>query len=278
LVSQALTGELQVFEWVFQRQDGTLIDTEIRLSVVHLSDEKLVQCIVRDITDRKVAENKLEISRKRLQSLTNHLISVREEEKSYIARELHDELGQVLTALNMDLSWLGRKLRKDQPVLMAKTDQMAKLLMETIQTVKRIQGELRPSLLDNLGLIAAMEWQVKEFQERTGLDILFSHPEEIATDGDRATALFRIFQEAQTNVAKHAKAGRVRIELSQTKEYLSLVITDDGCGIRPEDLKKPGSFGLLGIGERISSFRGQFRVDTNDGIGTRLDVKIPIGD
>lgn len=275
MVVKALTGEQQVFEWVFERQDGTLFNTEITLTVVYLGDETLVQCIVRDITDRKVAETELEISRKRLQSLANHLISVREDEKCNIARELHDELGQVLTALNMDLKWLGGKLRKSRAVLSSKTDQMAELVRQTIQTVKRIQGELRPSLLDNLGLIAAMEWQVKEFQERTKLDVSFLHPDEIETDGNRAIALFRIFQEAQTNVAKHAKATRVVIDLSETQDYLFLTITDDGRGIRAEDYNKANSFGLLGIKERVSSLQGQFSIFSKDGVGTTLDIKIP---
>lgn len=275
MMLKALTGRPQVFEWVHLRKDGTPVNAEVTLTVIRPGNETLVQAIVRDITDRKRVENELEVSRKRLQSLANHLISVREEEKSHIARELHDQLGQVLTALNMDLKWLGGRLRKDQQVLTAKTDQMAKLVMETIQTVKRIQGELRPSLIDNLGLIAAMEWQVREFQERTNLKVSFTHPDEIETDGDRAIALFRIFQEAQTNVAKHARASRVEIDLSDTEDHLLLVVADDGCGIRPEELKKPGSFGLLGISERISSLQGQFSVHSEDGSGTRLDIKIP---
>lgn len=275
LATEALAGIPQSFEWVFQRQDGTLFDTEITLTAVRLHDETLVQCIVRDITDQKQAETELEISRRRMQSLANHLISVREDEKSHIARELHDELGQVLTALNMDLKWLGKKLRKNRGGLSVKIDQMAELAMQTIQTVKRIQGELRPTLLDNLGLIAAMEWQTKEFQERTNLDVSFLHPDEIDTDADRAIALFRIFQEAQTNVAKHAEATRVEISLSETERHLLLTVTDNGRGIRPGDCSKPDSFGLLGIRERVFSLRGQFSISSNDGIGTRLDIKIP---
>jgi PAS domain S-box-containing protein len=275
LLSKALTGKPQVFEWLHQRQDGTLIDTEISLTVVHLGNETLAQCIIRDITDRKLSENELEISRRRLQSLANHLVSVREDEKCHIARELHDELGQALTALNMDLKWLGGKLRKNRTILSAKTDQMAGLVMQTIQTVKRIQGELRPTLLDNLGLIAAMEWQVKEFQERTNLDVSFNHPGEIETDADRAIALFRIFQEAQTNVAKHAGASRVEIDLSETEDYLLLTVIDDGRGLRPEDYNKPDSFGLLGIQERISSLQGKFSIVSKDGDGARLQIKIP---
>lgn len=274
-VSKALTGEQQVFEWVFERRDGTLFNTEITLTVVYLGDETLVQCIVRDITDRKHAEDELEISRRRLRSLASHLISVREDEKCSIARELHDELGQVLTALNMDLKWLGGKLKKSRSELSSKTDQMAGLVMQTIRTVKRIQGELRPTLLDNLGLIAAMEWQVKEFQERTKMDVSFFHPHEIETDGNRAIALFRIFQEAQTNVAKHAKATRMIIDLSETQDYLLLTVTDDGRGIRAEDHNKPNSFGLLGIKERVSSLQGQFSIFSKDGVGTTLDVRIP---
>lgn len=275
MMLRALTGRPQIFEWLHQRQDGTPITAEVTLTAVYLGDETIVQAIVRDITDRKLAENELELSKTRLQSLANHLISVREDEKSHIARELHDELGQVLTALNMDLKWLGGKLRKNRTTLSSKTDQMAQLVLQTIRTVKRIQGELRPTLLDNLGLIAAMEWQAKEFQERTNLDVSFSHPDEIEADEDRAIALFRIFQEAQTNVVKHARATRVEIDLSETEDQLLLTVADNGQGLRPEDYNKPDSFGLLGIKERVFSLRGQFSIDSQHGVGTKLDIKIP---
>jgi PAS domain S-box-containing protein len=275
MMSTALTDMPQIFEWLHQGKDGTLITAEVTLTAVHLGEETIVQAIVRDITDRKRAENEIELSRKRLQSLASHLISIREDEKSHIARELHDELGQVLTALNMDLKWLGGKLRKNRTTLSSKTDRMAELVMQTIRTVKRIQGELRPTLLDNLGLIAALEWQTKEFQERTNLDVSFSHPDEIEADEDRAIALFRIFQEAQTNVVKHARATRVEIDLSETEDQLLLTVTDNGRGLRPEDYAKPNSFGLLGIKERVISLQGQFSIGSETGIGTRLDIKIP---
>ena len=275
MMSRALTDHPQVFEWLHQGQDETPITTEVKLSAVHLGNETIVQAIVRDITGRKLAENELELSRQRLQSLASHLISVREDEKSHIARELHDELGQVLTALNMDLKWLGGKLRKTSSALSSKTDQMAELVKQTIQTVKKIQGELRPTLLDNLGLIAAMEWQAKEFQERTNIDVSFLHPGEIEAGEERATALFRIFQEAQTNVAKHAKATRMEIDLSETGDELLLTVADNGRGLRPEDYNKPDSFGLLGIKERVLTLQGQFSIDSKEGGGTRLDIKIP---
>jgi len=275
MISRALTDRPPVFEWLHQKPDGIPITTEVTLTAVHLGDETIVQAIVRDISDRKLAENELELSRQRLQSLASHLISVREEEKSHIARELHDELGQVLTALNMDLKWLGGKLRKSRVALSSKTDRMAELVTQTIRTVKRIQGELRPTLLDNLGLIAALEWQIKELQERTSLDVSFSHPDEIEADEDRAIALFRIFQEAQTNVVRHARASRIEIALSETDDELLLTVADNGKGLGPEDYNKPDSFGLLGIKERVFSLRGQFSIDSKDGTGTRLDIKIP---
>jgi signal transduction histidine kinase len=184
-------------------------------------------------------------------------------------------LGQVLTALNMDLKWLGGKLRKTRRALSSKTDQMAELFRQTIHTVLKIQVELRPTLLDNLGLIAAMEWQVKEFQERTNMDVSFLHPGESEADEERATALFRIFQEAQTNVAKHAKATKVDIDLSEMGDDLFLTVADNGRGLRPEDYNKPDSFGLLGIKERVLTLQGQFSINSKEGGGTRLDIKIP---
>ena len=170
----------------------------------------------RDITERKKAEEQLKGSTEQLRALSAHLQSVREEERTLISREIHDELGQELTGLKMDLSWLVKRLSKNQKSLISKTESMLKLVDSTIQTVRRISSELRPGVLDDLGLIAAIEWQAQDFENRTGITCDFSSSvEEIGLDRDRSTAVFRIFQETLTNVSRHAKATRVKISLEE---------------------------------------------------------------
>src|SRR5207244_2973139 len=168
-------------------------------------------------TERKRAEERLRRSREQLRSLSAHLQSVREEERTHIAREIHDELGQMLTGLKIDLSWLENRLGrnghpKTQPLLLDKIKSISNLVGSTIQTVRRISTELRPGVLDDLGLTAAIEWQGQEFQARTGIRCKFNcNVEEVKLDPDRSTAVFRIFQETFINVARHANATQVEV-------------------------------------------------------------------
>ena len=207
--------------------------------------------IVRDITERKRAEEQLKNSREKLRNLTAHLHSVREEERKHIAREIHDELAQALTALKMDLVWLNKKLPADQKPLHEKTKLMSDLIDMTIYSVRRISSELRPMLLDDLGLQAAMEWQAKEFQERTGItcEITFN-AHAINLNQDSATMIFRIFQETLTNVVRHSKATTVKASLKETAGTLIMEVRDNGIGITEERISNPKSFGLIGMQER----------------------------
>ncbi|MGH7450206.1 MAG: PAS domain S-box protein [bacterium] len=183
---------------------------------------------------RKQAEQELRNSREQLRNLSTYLQSAREEERTHIAREIHDELGQTLTALKMDLSWVGKHLSADCEPLHEKTKTMVKLVDTTIQTVQRISAELRPGLLDNLGLAAAIEWQAKEFRDRTGIACeVTCLPDDIVIDRERSTAIFRIFQEALTNVARHAEATRIVIKIRQETHTLLLKVRDNGKGITP---------------------------------------------
>ncbi len=204
----------------------------------------------RDITERKTAEEQLRRSREQLRSLSAYLQSVREEERTNIAREIHDELGQTLTALKMDVSWLGNKYRDHEP-LAEKTRSMIHLIDSTIRTVKRISAELRPVVLDDLGLTAAIEWQAEEFQKRSGIECeLKFDPEDITMDRDRSTTVFRIFQETLTNVVRHAEATKVKVCLEARDGLIHLSIRDNGKGITEEQIYSPQSFGLIGIQER----------------------------
>jgi signal transduction histidine kinase len=202
---------------------------------------------------------------------------VREQERTNIAREIHDDLGQTLTALKMDISWLRKKLPKDQETLLEKTKAMTKLTDMTIKTVKRISTELRPGLLDDLGLVAAIEWQAEEFKNRTGITYkLTIDPEEIILDPDRSTTIFRIFQETLTNIARHAKATRVTISLKKKDDKVELRVRDNGKGITEKQISHPKSFGLMGIRERVHPWEGQVKISGIPGKGTTVVVRIPI--
>jgi len=233
--------------------------------------------IIRDIAKRKRAEEELKSSREQLRNLSAHLQSVREEEGKHIAREIHDELGQALTALKMDISWLNHRLTKDQKSLLEKTESMSRLVDMTIQTVQRILTELRPGLLDDLGLAAAVEWQAEEFQKRTGIKCeISSAPEDIILDQDRSTAIFRIFQETLTNVVRHANATRVKVSLKEKAGKSELKVKDNGRGITKEQISDNRSFGLIGIRERVYLFGGEVKISGIRNKGTTLTVSIPL--
>jgi signal transduction histidine kinase len=206
------------------------------------------------------------------------LQTVREEERGRIAREIHDELGQVLTGLKMDLSWLASRLLKNQKPLLKKTKSMSELVDATIQTVRKISSELRPGIPDDLGLSAAIEWQTQEFENRTGIKCRFiSSREDFGLDKERSTAVFRLFQETLTNVARHAEATRVDIELEERAGHLILKVHDNGKGITRRQISHSKSLGLLGMRERALLFEGEVEIKGIRGKGTTVTVQIPTG-
>jgi PAS domain S-box-containing protein len=231
--------------------------------------------IMSDITDRMRIQNELQDSREQLRNLTVHLESVREQERTNIAREIHDELAQALTALRMDVSWLDRRLPADAQSLSDKTESMGNLIDSTIQTVKRISAELRPGVLDDLGLVAAIEWQTEEFQNRTGIRCRVTvDPDDIAVDQDLATAIFRIFQETLTNVARHARATRVTVNLKRRAGKLTLRVKDNGIGITEEQISGSQSFGLIGMQERVVLWDGKISFKGIPDKGTTVTVSV----
>jgi len=239
--------------------------------------------VVPEILKSKVAvfvelfrkSERLRESEEKLRRLAAHLISVREEERAHIAREIHDELGQVLTGLKMEVTWLAKRL-KDK-ALIEKTDSMCKLIDMTVGTVRKIATGLRPEMLDDMGLIAAIGWQAKEFQKRTGIRCRAKLPPEGAKlDIDIATTMFRIFQEILTNVARHSRATRVDIDLELGDEAVSLEVIDNGVGIADTELNAKKSLGLLGMNERALLFGGEVRITGTAGHGTRVAVSIPL--
>ncbi len=217
---------------------------------------------------------RLRESEEKLRRLAAHLISVREEERAHIAREIHDELGQVLTGLKMEVTWLAKRLR-EKP-LIEKTDSMCKLIDTTVQTVRKIATGLRPEMLDDMGLVAAVQWQAKEFQKRTGIRTRTKLPPEAKFDIDVSTTMFRIFQEILTNVARHSRATRVDLDLSVDDERIALEVVDNGVGIAEAELNGKKSLGLLGMHERALLFGGDVKISGTPGHGTRVSVSIPL--
>lgn len=233
--------------------------------------------MISDITGRKQAEEQLQASREQLRSLSAHLESIREEERKNMAREIHDELGQMLTALKIDLSLLTNRLPKEQELLLEKTKSMYELVDTAIQTVKRISVELRPGVLDDLGIAAALEWQAAEFEKLTGIRCEFSsNRKDIILDPDRSTAIFRIFQETLTNVVRHANATKLKASLKKEAGRIVLRIRDNGIGIEKKQISDPGAFGLIGMRERAHFLGGEVRISGTPGKGTTVAVSIPV--
>ncbi len=215
--------------------------------------------------------------RDQLHALANYLQEMREAERTSIAREIHDEFGQALTALKIDLAWLSRRLPEGEPALRDKIRSMTGLVDDSIGLVRRIATELRPGLLDDLGLTAAIEWQAEEFNKRTGIDVRLELPvEEPTLDRNLATAIFRIFQETLTNVIRHAGASQVWVTLKSTPQEITLTVRDDGSGIAPEEAISPKSLGLLGMRERASAWGGRLVFEGQPGRGTTVRLTLPI--
>jgi signal transduction histidine kinase len=242
----------------------------------------LMKPVVPEVLKSKVAvfvelhnkSERLKESEDKLRRLAAHLISVREEERAHIAREIHDELGQVLTGLKMEVGSLAKKLK--DPELIEKTDSMGKLIDSTVQTVRKIATGLRPEMLDDMGLIAAVGWQAKEFQKRTGIRCRVKLPPEVKFDIDVSTTMFRIFQEILTNVARHSRATRVDIELEVAPDKVALEVVDNGVGITDGDMTGKKSLGLLGMHERALLFGGDVKIVGTPSHGTRVSVSIPL--
>lgn len=263
----------------FVRRDGSTFPV-IQNAFIELDENgELLEAktIGRDITEQKKVEDELRRSREELRSLSAHIQSAREDERGHIAREIHDELGQILSRLKLDLSWLRKRLTDGQEQLIGKTDKMMGLVDTTITAVQRISSELRPGVLDYLGLSAAIEWQVKEFMEQTGIDcsvrIAGDFPVE---DRSISIAVFRIFQETLTNVIRHSKATGVTVGLEKADSSLVLEVKDNGVGIADESVSDPASFGLMGMRERARFLGGKIDIHGIPGKGTTVRLTIPL--
>lgn len=227
--------------------------------------------------ERHRAEDKLRRSHEQLRALTGYLQYVREEERSRIAREVHDELGQNLTGLKLDLSYLAGRLRGTARTLLPKIKEMSAQVDATIQNVRRIATELRPAVLDSLGLVAAIEWQANEFQNRTGIrcEVKIDLKEAI-WDQNFSTVCFRIFQETLTNIIRHAQATRVDVRLAESDGQLVLTVRDNGRGISEKEIVNTRSIGLIGMKERAAQVGGEVFFFGLPGRGTTVTMRVPL--
>lgn len=250
------------------RRSGEEFPIDASISQVQTPEGKLYTVILRDITERVRA-------REELATFAAASSGVREQEKSRIARELHDELAQQLTALKMDANWL-RETLAGNPAAQERLAGMLAMLDACVASTRRIAADLRPLVLDDLGLVPAIEWLVQNFTHRTGVRCELRIDEDLDLQEPFATGVFRIVQESLANVAKHAEAKHVRVEVDAHGDDLLLRIEDDGVGFRPSDPRKPQSLGLVGLRERAQLMRGELRVDSSPGAGTRVEARIPV--
>lgn len=282
-VQQALaTGNPTEGEWRIVRPDGSVHWIAGRFQAFKDETGKLLRLagINIDVTERKETEARLTATLNQLQQLTAHLESVREEERTRIAREIHDELGQALTVLKLELSWIKNQLSREQTnerraTLISKAEGMSTLIDTTIHSMRRIVTELRPGILDRFGLSAALEWQGQEFFKRTGIQCTVSVGEH-GLDRNSSTALFRIVQEALTNVARHSGATTVAVHSREEFDKLVLVIEDNGSGMSEKVHSSVQSFGLIGMRERASAAGGLLHIVSCPDRGTRINVQVPL--
>jgi PAS domain S-box-containing protein len=258
-----------------KRKDGSIVDIEINAKF--LSDGRFL-AFIRDITERKKSENELNSSYRAIRKLTSHLQNAREEERTHIAREIHDELGQQLTVLKMDVSWLIKKIKQfENQQLNNKAAEIVQMLNDTVNTIRRISSDLRPVLLDDLGLAAAIEWHLSEFGKRSGIKTeFFTLESTIEIPRAIATGLFRIYQESITNIARHAEATEVMVELFIEDRVVTMAIADNGKGFDVTSIGRKKTLGVLGMQERTVMMGGTFRIKRNPAKGMKVEVHVPV--
>ncbi len=266
------------FEYRMIAKDGSNVWLRDIVTVI-VENDKPVQLrgIMIDITANKLSENNLKESRDQLREISVHLENVREEERTKIAREIHDELGQQLTGLKMDIVWLSKKVDNEDPRLKMKFNDTLELVDSAVNSIRRIVAELRPNIIDDLGLNAAIEWHIKEFGEKLGIDVKYLNDfRDDEINSNISIGIYRILQEALSNITKHAKAKKVFIKIETVEKNVSLVVIDDGIGF--DTTLKSGhlNFGLMGIKERSKMMNGTCLIQSRLEVGTNIEVKIPI--
>jgi PAS domain S-box-containing protein len=252
------------------RRTGEEFPMEASISQLETPEGKLYTVILRDVTERVRAQDDLA-------AFAKQASAIREQEKSRVARELHDELAQSLTAIKMDTIWL-KENSADSPQVSAKVAEMLRMIDGAVASTRRIASDLRPLVLDDLGLMPAIEWLVQNFQQRSGIACRLDADDDLELGEPYATAVFRIVQESLVNVAKHARASRVDVVVRPAEGGLRLNVQDDGTGFDTKSARKPGSLGLAGLRERAQLLKGTVVVHSAPGQGTTIDAFIPVGE
>lgn len=263
---------------ILKSRDGQTIPIEETVAlIVDARGRKLgAVTVFRDVTRQRAFQQSLQKTEVQLRNYSAHLQTIREEERTRIAREIHDELGQTMTALKMDISWMHHRVSPDQKTIFEKLNAMTQLIDQTIGSVKRIATELRPGLLDDLGLAAAIEWQTEEFKNRTGMTCqVIIEPEVLDVDEALSTALFRILQETLTNIIRHAEATAVLVKLIQDESGIAMSVKDNGKGIETSEKIGAHSYGMIGIRERVAYFGGFVQFQSDAASGTTVQIQIP---
>ncbi len=272
------TGRIERGQEFLNSQEGKYLEYAATSMRIHDQTRRIV--LLQDITERKELHLSLEASREKLKRYSAELNRVIEQERAYIARQIHDELGQQLTGLKMDLSFLSAELSKtnhpDTPYFLQKFEEMMAMIEHSVDAVRKLATELRPGILDKLGLSAALEWQAAEFRKRTGVKCRYRGANLGRIEDEVATAMFRITQEALTNIARHARAENVEITLESNEDNVILQIKDDGRGISAESLMGKNSLGILGMRERAENLGGKTIIAPRSRKGTVIHVTIPM--
>lgn len=279
-LKECLSNPKKTFTWNLRKLTKTGETIWVSETGTALMDENgnyFVMIVCKNITERKKAEKEMQQMNKQLRNLSSHLQSVREEERTSIAREIHDELGQQLTGLKMDASWLLKKIPSEEKNMHDKISGMIKLLDSTVNTVRRISTELRPGILDDLGLIDALDWQSNEFEKRTGIHCEFkSSPAESQFEKNLSTGIFRVYQETLTNVARHSNATSIKTTFELSGDNIILKVQDNGNGFDEDAVRKKNTLGIIGMKERATMFGGKLSIESSIGKGTVIHLQVPM--
>jgi PAS domain S-box-containing protein len=277
-------GIIKNLDFQLRQKSGVIRDMVLSAAQINIAGEACLLSMAFDNTDRKHAEAERETLLKevlavhdQLRALASRLQTAQEVERTYIAREIHDEFGQRLTAIKMDLAWLADRIPRTETSMQEKLAGLADLVQDTIQNIRRIASDLRPGLLDDLGLVAAMDWYISDWSSRHGIPVrVHLTKKEQPFSRDVSTALYRILQEALTNTARHALASHVEIRFRMEKDSAMLSIQDDGKGIPQNEIYSPNSIGLLGMRERTRQIGGRIEIERKPGQGTTVTVHLPL--
>lgn len=263
--------------WKHRKADGSIIFVEIFVHGLFVDGLKTKLILTHEVTQKIEAETRQKEYLEQIRMLTGHLQEVREEERKSVARDIHDELGQQLTVLKMEIAWMIRKLDEQEVGIKTKLTALLVTIDDTMKTVRRICAELRPTVLDDIGLVAAMEWHIKQFQTATGINVIFTGFQESPDlSAEIKTTLFRIFQESLTNVARHAEARAITVYLNILDGFIKMSISDNGKGFDMNLADQKRTLGILGMKERSLTLGGVYTINSKPGKGTQVTVSIPI--